>query len=200
MSKWYEYFSPMAYFNNQPDPSGKAMPYYDQIPGEAGQYLNPYMQQGQQAGGQLMDQYSQMSQDPTSLINALMDSHQQSSGFNFQKDMMQSGLDANAAAGGYAGTDYDKFKQAQMMQGLASQDQNQWLSNVLGMQGQGLQGLQGFQNQGYGASGEMADIGTQALASKAGAAYQGQAQKNQSKNEMLKALIGAAGTAAGKAW
>lgn len=197
MAKWYNYAFPITNLLPKGSPADKAMPYYEQIPGQAGQYLDPHIQQGQQAGGQAMDQYSQMAQDPTSLIESIMGSYKPSTGYQLNEKRMLDSMAGSAGAGGYAGTGYDDQKRAELVQGLLDQDKYGYLSNALGVQSQGLGGLENFAQRGFGAGGEMADITTQGLASQAGAAYHGQAQKDKFKADMLKAVIQAMASTAG---
>lgn len=177
-------------FTGKNNPADDAMQYYEQIPGYGGAYLKDYVKQGQEASGQLLPQFQQMAQDPSSLINSLMGSYQESPAFQAQMDLISPSLKADAAAGGYAGTDADYLKRMKLAQKLASTDIFNWMDRALGQQESGLKGLEGFTGRGYGASRDLSDIATQALASQAGAAYQGGAQQAKNQGDMLRALMG----------
>lgn len=178
-------------------PADEAMPYLQQIPGMAEQYLSPYMQMGQQAGETLMPQFQQMAQDPVGMMAGIGAQYQESPAFQAQMRLMDPERKAAAAAGGYAGTDLDEMKRMQLAQALASSDYYNWLGNVLGQQQTGLAGLGGFQQQGYGAGTGMADIGTQALGSMAGLSYMDKAAEQQRQSDLQKSLLGLGGAALG---
>ena len=75
-------------------------------------------------------------------------------------------------------------------------DMQQWLQNVLGIQGTGLTGQQHQTDQGYGASTGYGDILGGSLNQMGGLAFQGQQQRNQDKaglrNMILQACLVAA--------
>lgn len=192
------------------NPADAAQPYLQQIAPMAQQNLNPYIQQGNQAGQTAFNQYNTMTQDPTAFLNDLFANYSMSEGFkNKRNEALRTSSDA-ARSGGYAGTFADQKMQAELADSLASQDMQQWLNNVLGIYGTGLEGLQGFQNQGFGASTDLTNILGTTLGTQGGLAFQGQAQKNQNSidkwGNVLKGagmIMGgptgaAAGAAAGK--
>ncbi len=187
----------MGFFSGK-NAADEAMPYLANIESKGAQYLDPYIQQGQQATDTTMPQYQQMAQHPDEMLAELFKDYDPSAGFQFNQDRMMGILKNNAAAGGYSGTDYDQYKQGEMLQGLQAQDQFDWIDRALGIQDRGMQGLSGFRDQGFQAGTNMADIGTQQLSSQGGAAYQGQSQKNQNKNELLKSVMQMLGAAMGR--
>jgi hypothetical protein len=175
------------------NPAEKAMPYLEQIGPMAQEHYNPYIQQGQQYGESLGNAYSNMAANPADFINQLMGQYTPSEGFKTKQDMMSKAMRNTSAAGGYIGTEADQIRQAQLVQGLLGEDMQNWLSNVLGVQGQGLAGQQGLYNLGYDATQHLTDALGGQLASQGTLAFQGQQQKNQWKSDLLKGGIGALG-------
>lgn len=169
------------------DPSKAANQYLSQIPGIGQQYMNPYVQQGQQAQGVLQGQYNQL-MSPTSFMDTIMSQYQPSQAYQFQLGDLTSQIGNTAAAGGVAGTPLHQRQQAEMAQNLMSKDMQQYLQNALGIYGTGLQGEQGFYNTGFGASKELMDLLGGALNQQAGLAFNAAQQQQQNKGQMLGTL------------
>lgn len=149
--------------------------YINQIPGVAQQNLSPYIMPGQQ------------SED---FINKIMQGYKPSEGYNFGKNELNKELTAAANTGGYAGGEYDQSQRGKLIQGLMSQDMQQWLNNVLERH-----------DKSYEASRELNDIQGGILNQQGGMAF-GQAQnQNQQRanmmNQLLKLAAGATGGAIG---
>ncbi len=178
-------------------PADAANKYLNQIPNVAHQGYDPYIQQGQAVDTKLNSQYDTMTSDPQAFIDNLMKNYKTSEGYNFQKDALTKGLGATAAAGGVAGTPLDQLNQGQAIQGLLSQDQQQYLQNALSVFGQGQAGQQTVSNRGFNATGSLTDTLGNALNQQGGLAFQGQTQKNSDKNAIVQALIKALGVGAG---
>ncbi len=175
--------------------ANKAMPYLNQIPGQAHQSFDPYIQQGQQAGSEANALYSRMSQDPQAFLNEIMKGYTPSEGFQFKKGQLGKELSNTAAAGGFSGTENDQISHGELLNQLLSGDMQQWLSNVLGVQGAGLSGQQHVADTGFQGTEDLASILTNALNQQAGLAYQGQAQRNQNQANLFGNI--ARGTTAG---
>lgn len=177
------------------NPADKAMPYLNQIPGMEKQYLEPYINQGQSQYGNLNNQYGQMGSDPAAFLEQLMGKYQPSQAFQMKNKNALTAAGNTAAAGGYRGTGQDMNDEGQISNTLMNEDMQQWLNNVLGIQGAGLQGQQGLYNTGFnastGLSGDLANV----LGSQASLGFQGQAQKNTNQTDLLKSLLGFAGGA-----
>jgi len=171
----------------------KEMDYLNQVRGVGEQYLKPFIGRGEAAQDQASQAYQQMLQNPTTFVDQIMSSYKPSQGYQFRE---KSALDAArnaAAAGGFSGTGYDQREQAGLVSGLLGQDMQQYLQNILGVQGTGLSGQQHVANQGFNASNSLADyIGT----SLGNQAMLKQAQNRQSAAN-LGGLLGAAGQFAG---
>ncbi len=176
----------------QTNPADAAMPYLNQ----AQEMYKPYVEQGQNAYGQLNPAYSQMINDPGAYLQNLMQGYQQSKGYQLNRDEALRGASATAAAGGRRGTPQDMENQAKIADILSGQDMQQWLQNVMGLNKQGLQGQQHFYDTGVGATSDIANI----LNSKGSLAFQGQANKNKSLDDLISGLLSAAGTVGGAAF
>lgn len=179
------------------DPAAAAQPYLNQIPGVGHQAYDPYIQQGQRAGNVAEGQYNNLVNDPTAFINKILEMYKPSEGYQYQKEQLGKSLSNTAAAGGISGTPLDQQNQGQAVQGLLSNDMQQFLQNILGRYDKGLEGEQGLSNQGFKASGALGDVLGNNLSSQAGLAFQGAQQKNSNRNALIGALAKALGLGAG---
>lgn len=166
--------------------------FLQQIPGIGHKYFDPYVEKGAKSQDIATERYMKMAQDPSSFVNQLMSSYKPSTGYQFRE---QRGLDAmrnSAAAGGYTGTREDQLGQAELVNGLLGQDMQQWLANLMGAQGRGLEGLNMNSQMGYGASGQLADLLSNTLGSQAMVAAQreGLFNKGQQKQSDLFGSLG----------
>lgn len=179
------------------NPSDSAMPYLNQIGSTIGQYFNPYINAGHNAMGSLMDQYGRLTNNPGGVVNDIGKNFQQSPGYQFQVNQALGSANRAAAAGGMAGSPMEQQNIAGTVNNLANQDYYNWLGNAENMYGQGLQGLQGINQMGYGASGDMATDLANQLMSQANMAYAGQANQNQHDAGQSGGIWGLLGSAAG---
>jgi len=169
------------------NPANAAQPYLQQIPGVGHQYYDPYIQQGQQAGQTLQGEYGKQL-DPTTFMDHIMGQYKQSEGYKGRQDDLMKQMAAVAGQGGYAGTPYAQQQYGEQANKLMADDQQQYLKNALGIYDQGISGEQDFYNKGYGASGGMADMLGSNLNQQGSAAFQGQGQQNQQRQDLMKAL------------
>ena len=146
--------------DNTPDfknPADAARPYFDQVPSTLKPYYEPYIQQGQRAGGNLENQYNEMTNNPSDFLSKISQGYKQSPGYEFKLNQaLQAGNNA-AAAGGMLGSPAHQQQNEEIGEGLANNDYETWLNHVLGLHDEGQTGLQDFQKQGFGAS---SDYGT----------------------------------------
>lgn len=177
------------------NPANSAMPYLNQIPGIGQQYFNPYIQQGQQVAPNLQAQYGQLTNDPTAFYNQLMQGYKPSAGYTKQSQDMLKAAENSAAASGFAGTNLDQQQRAQLVQSLMGKDMQQYLQNVMGLYGTGLQGQQHLYDTGYNASGQLADFLGQGLGAQSALSYAGDAFKRAQRNQLMNALLGLGGEA-----
>lgn len=178
------------------NPYDSASQYYNQIPGYLKQYLNPYMQAGQGAMGQLQGQYGQLINDPTAMMNKIGAGYQQSPGFNWQMQQAMGAANNAAAAGGMAGSPQHQQQAQTVATGLANQDYYNYMDKGLSQYGMGLQGLQGINAMGYGASNSMAQGMAGSLMNQGNLAYSGQASQNQAQGQMYGDIFGGLGALA----
>ncbi len=134
------------------NPYDKASPYFQQIPDILKQYMNPYINAGQGAMGQLQGQYGQLVNDPGAMMQKIGAGYKQSPGYQFQLNQGLGAAGNAAASGGMLGSQQHQQQAATVSEGLANQDYYNYLSKALGMYGTGLQGLGDINKMGYGAS------------------------------------------------
>lgn len=165
-------------FGGNKNPSNEANKYLNQIPGAVNPYYQPYINQGQQAGNQLTDQYNQQTQNPGELFSKLGQGYQESPGYQFKlKQALGAGQNASAA-GGMLGTPQDVQGQSQIASDVSSKDFNDYMQNIMGLYGLGQQGQQKMQEQGFGASTGYGDILGQLLGQQGQYGYAGAAGEN----------------------
>ena len=129
-----------------------ASPYLQQIQGSTEKYMNPYVNAGQGAMGTLQGQYQNLLNNPGQMYNQMGAGYQQSPGYQFGVSQATNAANNAAAAGGYLGTPQHQQEMAKYTQGLASQDYDKYMQNILGMYGQGLSGMGNINQLGYNAS------------------------------------------------
>lgn len=184
-------------FSDGKDPSKEANKYLEQIPGAVNPYYQPYINQGQNANQNLMEQYGKLINDPNALYSQFGQGYKESPGYQFKLNQaLQSGTNA-AAAGGMAGSPAHQQQNMQLANDISSQDYNDYINHILGLYGLGLQGEQGLGEQGFKASLGYGDILGSNLGQQAGLKYQGIAGQNANKSNLLNNLISTAGTVAG---
>ena len=81
-----------------------------------------------------------------------MEHYEPSKGFQFKKEKAIQAMQNSANAGGYAGTQYDQERQADLANQLQYQNEQDYINQILGIHGTGLSGLQGLASQGYNAT------------------------------------------------
>ena len=173
-----------------PDPSKKSHKYLDKIPGTITPYYDPYIKAGTGALGTAQDQYNNLLSNPGGMLNQFGQGYQQSPGFQFALQQALQGAGHAAAAGGMAGSPQHEQQNMGIATGLANQDYNNYLSNVLGLYGAGLGGIGNLTNLGFGASSDLATSLGQNLMNKAGLSYSGQANQNQLIGGLLGNMMG----------
>lgn len=184
-------------FGGGKNPAEAAQPWLNKIPGVGHEYYDPYVNQGREAGNKTQEEYMRLMNDPTALINEIMQKYHTSESYGQQRDILNKELGATAAAGGVAGTPLDQQNRGTAIQGLLSGDMQQFLSNALGLYNTGLTGEQGKENMGYDASKGLADLLGQNYATSAGLQFQGQSQNNANRGAAFEALTKALAAGAG---
>jgi hypothetical protein len=176
-----------------------AEPYLNQIAPMSREKLNPYINRGNEAGNLVHGQYQNLIENPYGQYEDIFNNYKPSSGFQLQLDQALKAMRNSAAAGGYSGTEADQFRQGDLASQLAGQDFQNYFNNIMGLYNTGLEGEQGFSNEGYNANESLTGIEGQTLGAQSGLAFQNAQQKNQNKNDLAKALFQALGTIGGAA-
>lgn len=156
-----------------PNVSGAGMQYLNQIGDVGKRSYEPYVAEGEEARQSVNPVYRQMARSPVSFLQRIQQQYSPTEGYKLRE---RKGLEAAqnaAAAGGYVGTPYDQEQQAGIVQGLLGEDMQQFLQNVLGIQGAGLQGSENVIGRGFQSSSNLADYLGSNLGQMAQMAYGG---------------------------
>lgn len=141
------------FFGNQGiNPYGEQSKYLDQIPGMAQKAYDPYINAGQQLMGKQNDIYSQMMSDPNAFFNKIGAGYKESPGYQKSLQEALGGITNASAAGGMAGSPMHQQLSGEKAAELASGDFQQYINNILGIQGTGLQGGENTMNRGFNAT------------------------------------------------
>jgi hypothetical protein len=178
----------------------QANQYFNNISGVGRQYYDPYIQPGINAANRADTEYGRLLDDPSGLINAIMESYKPSEGYKFKEKHLRQGAGNTAAAGGFAGTQYDVGNQSDMVNALLSDDMQQYLTNVLGVHGTGLAGKENVATRGFNASTGLADYLAGNMGNQAGLAFHGGQQRMGNNAGFNNSLLNAAGTLGGNIW
>lgn len=165
-------------FGNSGAPYDRAMDQYRQY-GNAGRDAQmPYYNAGQGAMGDYQ-KWLQGQQDPSGFINNLMGQYKESPYAQYeQQQSLRAGQNAASASGLMGST--PMMQQLQQNAGnIASQDQNQWLQNVLGINKQYGEGQQDMMHGGQNAANSLTNLYGQMGDRMGQAAYGRQAGKQQ---------------------
>lgn len=171
-------------FGNSGAPFEAGMDQIQKYFGQAQQQQNPFMQAGQSAIPQYQNWLNQQS-NPSQFINNQMGNYQESPwAKNMQQQATRSAQNFGSANGLSGSTPL--MMQAQQNAGnISSQDQNNWLQNVLGVNTQYGQGQQKMVGMGQDSANQISQL-LQALGISMGqGAYGQQAGQNQDTNNMI---------------
>lgn len=182
-----------------PDAFKAANPYLNRITPAAENRFNPYINRGNEAGNLVHGEYQNLVNNPYQMHEDIFSNYTPSKGFEFNLEQSLRAMRNSAAAGGYGGTEAEQTRQGQLASQLANQDFGEYFNRILGLYNTGLEGEQGFSNQGYNANENVAGIEGQTLGAQSGLAFQNATQKNQNKNDLAKALLQALGYVGGAA-
>lgn len=180
-------------FHGNKNPADAANNYYNQIPGQTQQYYQPHIDAGRNSLQHLQDQYSGLLNNPGGKLNEIGSSFQKSPGFDFALQQALQGGNHAAAAGGMAGSPQHEQQNMQLATQLGNQDYNNYLGHATGLYNQGLQGEQGLNQQGLGASNNMAEMIAHMLAQQGQNAYTGQQDQNMGNSSIWHNLFKGAG-------
>jgi hypothetical protein len=164
-----------------------------QIQGYGREAYNPFISQGAAANQQLTPQYQQMAMNPFQQYNEALSQYQPSAGYQYKQNQLQNAAHNTAAAGGYLGTQGDVDQRNQALSGLLGEDMQQFLANIFGIKGAGMQGLEGQAGRGFQASQGLADYIGSAAGQQGLFGLVGQGINQGNRNEMasgLSSLVG----------
>lgn len=158
-------------------PYDKAMDEYQKWIGKGEGVMQPYQNAGVGAIGNYQN-WLKGQQDPSKFINNLMSGYQESPYAKYmQQQSMNAGINAGSASGLTGSTPL--MQQLQQNAGnIASQDQNQWLQNVLGINTQYGQGQNNLMQGGQNAANSLLNMYNQAGQNMGQAQYGRQDAKN----------------------
>ncbi len=138
----------------------------------------PYINAGKEGLGNYQD-WLNGQKDPSGFINNLMGQYQESPYAQYlQKQSLRGGQNA-ASAGGLSGSTPLMQQMQQNAGNIASQDQNQWLQNVLGINTQYGQGQNNLMTGGQNAANQLTNLYGNTAKDMADAAYGRNAGKQQ---------------------
>lgn len=184
-------------FSGGKNPADAAMPYLNQIPGVEKQYYEPYIGYGKEAYNTFSPQLKEEATHPVDVLEGLLKRYEPSKAYQLARDEALRAAGNTAAAGGIRGSLSDIKNEARLSDALLGEDMQRWLQNVRGIQSEGLGGLQLPFETGFKASSGLAsDLGN-VLGTQAQLAFQGQANQNLSRSDLLSGLVKALGTLGG---
>lgn len=165
-------------FGHSGKPYDKAMEQYKQYAQQAQATQQPFYDAGTGAIGEYQN-WLNSQKDPSKFINDQMSQYQESPYAQYmQQQSMNAGQNAASASGLMGSTPL--MQQLQQNAGnIASQDQNQWLQNVLGINSQYGQGQQNLMSGGQNSANSLTNMLNQMGNNMGQAAYGQQAGRNQ---------------------
>ncbi len=158
-------------FGNKTPNIGQANNYLSQMQPSIDRYLQPYINAGM---------------NPTATLANFGSGYQASPGYQYNVDQATKAANNAAAAGGYIGSPQQQEYMAHQIGGLASQDYNQYLNNIMGIY-----------NTGYGASMGATNTLSDMLKSQAQLAYANAANQAAAKNNKSGGFLGGLGKVLG---
>jgi len=175
-------------FGNSGAPYGDAMKQFENYFGKAKDTQNPFYQAGVGALPQYQNWLSGM-KNPSGFINNLMGGYQESPFAKFQQQQgIRAAQNMGSASGLTGSTPLTQFAQ-QNAQNISSQDMNQWLQNVLGVNTQYGSGLNNLISGGQGAANNISSLLSQLGVLMGQGAYGQRAGENQDRSNMIGGLL-----------
>lgn len=175
------------------DPYEEAFKYMQMIEPMLKEYYDPYIEYGQRAMPTLEEQYAMLLGDPGALYADLGAGFETSPGYEFALEQALGAGTSAMGASGMLGTPAHQQQNMGYAEGLAAQDYQNYMNQMMNMYGMGLSGTQGQLQTGYGAS--------TGLANQLAGVYGSQANLGMSQaasqNQMLASLLGTAGAIGG---
>lgn len=179
------------------DPSQAAAPYLNKIEPMERENYSPYINRGNDAYNTLSPQFEQMTKDPAAFLEMLMGSYEPSKGYGLRRDEALRSAGNSAAAGGMRGSINDINNEAHITDSLLGDDMQQWLQNVLGIQGTGMSGESHFADEGYDATKNLTGDLSNLYGTQGQLAYQGASSQNKGFSDLLSGLTKSLGMVGG---
>jgi hypothetical protein len=171
------------------NPYNAAMNQFSQFTNKAENAQNPFLQAGQNAIPGYQNWINSM-QDPSAFINNLMGGYNESPWAQYeQQQAMRAGTNA-ASASGLSGSTPMAQQMQQNASNISSQDMNQWLQNVLGINTQYGSGLNNMMGYGAGAANALTGFYGNMADAMGGAAFGKQASQNNGMANIFGDLAG----------
>lgn len=175
-------------FGNSGAPYGDAMKQFEKYFGRAGQYQNPFYNAGTGAIPQYQE-WLQGMKNPSGFINNLMGGYQESPFAKFQQQQgVRAAQNIGSASGLTGSTPLTQFAQ-QNAQNISSQDMDQWLQHVLGINSQYGQGLGNLMSGGQGAANNLSNLMSQLGVLMGQGAYGQRTGENQDRSNIIGGLL-----------
>lgn len=165
-------------FGDSGKPYQDAMDQYQKYYNQGQQAEQPYQQAGTQAIGDYQN-WLKGQKDPSGFINNLMGQYQESPYARYMQQQSVNGAQNSASASGLMGSTPLMQQIQQNASNISSQDMNQWLQNVLGINSQYGQGQNNLMQGGQRAANSLANMDMQMGNNMGQAAYGQQAGKKQ---------------------
>lgn len=172
-----------------PNPSDRATPILNTIPGTIKPYYEPYFNTGRNALDRVNTEYGNLLNDPNALIQRLGAGYKESPGYKWRLNQGENAITNAQAAGGMTGTGQHQQLAGELAENLANQDFNNFMQQILGLYGTGLQGEHELARMGQIAGSDLATSLGNILGSKAQMQYGGQANRNDLLSGILKSLV-----------
>lgn len=172
-------------FNKGQNPANAANKELNKIPGQIKPYYDPYINAGKENLNDLQTRYRNNLDNPSEKYNKLGEGYTQSPGYQATLREALAGANNAAALGGAGGL--GSYGHEQLASGaagdVASKDFENYLSHIFDIYGTGLSGEQHLEDQGYDASGRMADALGAIGGQRAANAYSGADYANKNRQQ-----------------
>jgi len=185
-------------FGNSDAPYNDAMKQYQEWANKAQSVQNPFLDFGKSGMPLFQDWLSKM-KDPSTFINNLMGKYQESPFAKFQQEQAvrranNAGSTGSTEAGGIGSTPMTQFME-QNASNISSQDMQNWLAKVLGINTEYGTGLNQEIGVGQNASNALTNLFNEMGSRMGEAAYGRAAGRNQDRTNMWGGLFNLAGDA-----
>jgi len=175
-------------FGNSGAPYEDAMKQYQHYANQAQNVQNPFLSAGTGAIGNYQH-WLQGMQNPSGFINSLMNKYQESPFAKFQQQQAIRAANNLGSASGLTGSTPLQMQAQQNASNISSQDMNQWLQNVLGINTQYGTGQQNLIQGGQSSANALTNLFSNLGQEMGEAAYGKKAGENQDFNNTIGGLL-----------